>query len=367
MIEIKRLNKTSLHSYVHSSAFQTSAVLPISYHRAMSQILNPAVKDEDILLLLTYFDDILVGYLGVLPDDIYHENELPTHIGWMSCLWVDPNHRGKKIAQNLIHACFEAWSGKILLTEFTPDAARLYEKMGLFQHFYSNIGKRWYIRSSMVYIFPLKWEMFKRQLKILNLIDSSINYFFQIIQIFKKSQKLNYKIEILSNIDTEVCKLITDSFKHQTFRRDCASLDWIIQNPWIIKSPLKDDMAKKYHFTSSEKQFETKPIKILNKSGKLTACIVITIRNGHLRMPYCFHSGDLECIREVLNYFIILDKVHTCTIYNKEVNEHFVQHKLVNCFSKNVVRTYLISKSLFETIKILDPNIQDGDGDCAFT
>ena len=143
MIKIIKLNKTALHAYIHSAYFKTSPVIPISYHRALSQIINPVVKDDDNLLFLAYFDEILVGYLGVLPDDIYHENGLSTHIGWMSCLWVDPNHRGKKIAQTLIHACFEAWSGRILLTEFTSEAASLYKKMGLFQLFNSHIGKRW--------------------------------------------------------------------------------------------------------------------------------------------------------------------------------------------------------------------------------
>lgn len=72
MIEIKLLNKAALRSYIDSETFQNAPVIAISKHRAASQISNPEATEDDILLLMAFENDNMVGYLGVLPDKILH-------------------------------------------------------------------------------------------------------------------------------------------------------------------------------------------------------------------------------------------------------------------------------------------------------
>jgi len=90
MIRIEILNKIQLKGYIDSPDFYHSDFVPISKHRAISHINNPRAGDDDILLLLAYEGDKLVGYLGVLPDFIYID-EKPNKIGWLSCIYVEAN------------------------------------------------------------------------------------------------------------------------------------------------------------------------------------------------------------------------------------------------------------------------------------
>ncbi|MBC7884255.1 MAG: hypothetical protein H7X99_02190, partial [Saprospiraceae bacterium] len=153
----------------------------------------------------------------------------------------------------------------------------------------------------------------------------------------------------------------------QTFRRDTTSLQWLLKFTWVISAPVKDEMARKYHFTSIEKHFETVGIKIINDKDLLTSFIIITNRNGHMRLPYCFHNGDLEGIKKTLQYLIVLFRIHTFTLYNPELILYLKENTLINSISKPVGRSFLMSTGMANEIKITHPVIQDGDGDCAFT
>ena len=154
MLEIKKYNRKDLEQYVNSQTFKDLKVIPISFHRAISQCNNPRALEDDILLFVAYEDGQIAGCLGALPDDYFTKDNTKVHLAWMSCLWVDPEHRGKKIAQKLIHSCFEAWDHRIILTEFTSEAGSLYQKRNLFDPWLTLKGRRWYIQSDLIFILP---------------------------------------------------------------------------------------------------------------------------------------------------------------------------------------------------------------------
>ena len=106
MIDIKLLNKKLLIEFINHSNYNTLDIVPITEHRALSQIQNPRLHENDILLLLAYKEKELVGYLGVLPDKINFNNKFEK-CGWLSCLWVKPEQRGFQIAKLLLDKCFE--------------------------------------------------------------------------------------------------------------------------------------------------------------------------------------------------------------------------------------------------------------------
>ena len=121
---------SELESFVQSPAFQQAANIPISTRRAISQANNPRAQPDDVALVLIYEKDILLGYLGLVPDYLY-VNGQPERICWMSCIWVNPEARGKGIAKQLLHSAHERWEGRLLATEFTAPAKQLYDKLGL--------------------------------------------------------------------------------------------------------------------------------------------------------------------------------------------------------------------------------------------
>jgi GNAT superfamily N-acetyltransferase len=93
---------------------------------------NPRAEPDDTLLILAWLEGELVGYLGVLPDLYFVADKPPEKCGWLSCLWVSDQHRGKSIAKLLVTKGVQAIGGRVLLTEFTPQAKQLYDKLGFF-------------------------------------------------------------------------------------------------------------------------------------------------------------------------------------------------------------------------------------------
>ena len=99
-MNIVTLNKSQLLQFINSDEFNTLPNIPISYIRAVSHINNPRANENDVLLILIYLDFGLAGYLGIVPDLIF-KNDKPEKIGWMSCIWVHQNARGKGLAKTL--------------------------------------------------------------------------------------------------------------------------------------------------------------------------------------------------------------------------------------------------------------------------
>jgi len=367
MIEIKMLNKSGLRTYIESAAFQNSPVIAISRHRAESHILNPRAQDTDVLLLLAFEDENMVGYLGVLPDDIRTENNSFIHCGWMSCLWIDPNHRGKKIAQKLIEACFQSWDNKILLTEYTEAAGALYQKLNIFSFFHTCVGRRWYIRSDLRTILPPKKKIFTDLKLLLKGIDGFLNVFINGLHLFKNQNLNGYQLSMVTSVEKEAVEMIRKSITEELFARTVDELNWILQYPWILSGEFSEKETQKYHFTSVEKTFECKGVEIRNDKNVLVAFIIYTNRNGHLRLPYIYHNEENEALRLVCRNLIQDLKIKTCTIYHQEFIEYLAIKPLFSVPNKVVQRKYLISKTLMNQGLKRSFKIQDGDGDCAFT
>ena len=367
MFEIIKLNKLELSIYIKSERFLNAPVLPISEHRALSQIKNPKALKDDVLLLLTYDNEKLIGYLGILPDDIFLNETQSIHCGWMSCLWVDPNYRGKKIAQNLIHACFESWKGNILLTEYTGPAEMLYIKMGLFTSFKEMKGVRYYVRSDLSTLLPPKRIIFDKIKPILKSLDWGINILIDTISYFRNPLSLNYSAEEINKIDSETNNFISPLLVNQNFKRSENELNWIMQNPWVLSSDIADEKAKKYHFTSTSRKFEITALKIRNQKSEMLGFIILTNRDGHLKIPYCFYIGNIDAIQEVVNNFIKENKIKTVSIYQPSIIEIQKRKPFIKAINKSITRKYLISTSLSKKVNINNIVLQDGDGDCAFT
>jgi GNAT superfamily N-acetyltransferase len=367
MIEIKPLDALGLLTYIESDDFLSSPVIAISKHRAISHLQNPRARETDILLLMAYEGHQMVGYLGVLPDDIKTDEGETIHFGWMSCLWIDPDHRGKKIAQKLIEACFQSWDNKILLTEYTEAAGALYQKMGIFSFFHRSEGLRWYVHSDLQTILPPKKPIFKTLAPLLKLIDGFFNIIIQGRHLITSKKLVGYQITVVSAIDKETKEFVQKQLERERFARTAHELNWILTYPWIIQSDLPAEELQKYHFTSFEKVFDCKGIEIRSDDHELVAFLIFTNRNGHLRIPYLYHGGNMEAIRLVCRYLLFHLQIKTCTIYHQELITYLKINPLIKMPSKTVRRNYLVSKTWIDKGWNEHLTIQDGDGDCAFT
>lgn len=364
MIKINAFNKSDLHQYIHSPEYKDATVIPISYHRAISQIANPRAQEDDKLLFLAYENDVLVGYLGALPDDFLTKDNVKVHLAWMSCLWIDPVHRGKKIAQKLILACFEAWDHHIILTEFTHEAGSLYEKINLFDPWVELKGRRWYIQSDLAFILPPKHHIFHKLKPFLNIVDRSLNAILNIRDIFDNRQ--NDYTEEVTNLSAEENLLWKQLDDSSGFHRSVGELNWLMQFPWVLEG-VNEKESQRYHFTSYSRQFCCATVHIKDSLGKSCGIMIYTIRNGHLKIPYFTITCPPDLLTDSVLKIIKNHRVKTMTLYSKTLITYLHNNKSIRSFSKDISRKYLISKTLSPIMLANETLIQDGDGDCGFT
>jgi GNAT superfamily N-acetyltransferase len=368
MIEIKQLNKRLLLEYIHSVDFSSSADIPITIHRALSQTKNPRIDEEDVILLLAYHEGKLVGYLGILPDTIFLKKNQPIKIGWLSCLWVSQLARGKGISLKLISKSLELWGNNILSADYVPSTKKIYDKINQFTDKpYSKKGIRLYIKSDLYNILPQKKTIFTKLKWLFKAIDFSANGLLSIRLIFYKEDVSHLLFEYINHIDEEANDFIVKQQEKQLFKRKADDLNWIIHNPWILSSNEKDVLNKKYYFSSTAKSFNFYTLKVRNTDNTLIAVLIFSKRDNTLKLPYLYHDNCLDTIIKVLNYHLIKWRIKTFTTYHSALAQSLMNKKTPTLYKKEIYRNYMVSSTFNDEIFNSEIEIQDGDGDCCFT
>lgn len=367
-MEVRALNKSELRQYIDSEEYKKSENLPISWHRAISQINNPRVNENDALIILAEENGELLGYLGVLPDFLYPKNQPIIKVGWLSCIWVSAKGRGKGISQKLIaHAHFK-WKGFILLTEYVPSIKRMYDASGFFiPEPLSKKGIRLYLKSDFVTLLPPKKAVFANNLKALSIVDKAFN---GLLDVKKKSSSFslgNLILEEIQEVDDEIESLIIGHNSKDYFQRRKREINWIINYPWVLMNDEKEEFHKKYYFTSNEDIFENKLFKMKDTAGKLNAFFFFTNRNGNVKLAYFYQNCKTSNSITAINYLLNKWDAKTFTTYHPKLVTALKTAKIPAFYKKEFTRFYLVDKQLSKIITHINLFVQDGDGDCAFT
>ena len=276
MIRIKSLNKKELKEFVQTSEYLQYDFLPITKHRALSQCANPHAHDDHQLLFLAFEGERLAGYLGSLPDTLNVLGQ-PIHYAWLSTLYVSPHFRGKKIAQKLLSSAFEAYNNRIAITEFTPEAESLYNKIGVFTYREAKQGIRWYFKFDLAKILPQKKRVFQSFIPLLKIVDSVGNKLVSLTQ---------YSGKKTSSITTDFTPEIEMFVKKEGGTEAVNRLQWIVQNPWLLEGPADS----RYLFSSFVKSFSYRFIVFRNSKNEIEGVWFTSIRDGHFKILYQF--GD---------------------------------------------------------------------------
>jgi len=205
-MQIRRLNKKALREFIDSDKFHSMPVIPITKHRALSHLSNPRASDDDVLLLLAFEDNRMVGYLGILADLLY-DQEAAYKVGWLSAYWVDAAMRRKGIAGELLREALDAWNNQILVADWVPNSFGVYQKSGAFTDLVNREGIRAYLRFNLRETLSLK-ETFLRKIilitadGILNIVNSPRLYYHNLV--FKNDYP---QYEKLDRVDDERLQL----------------------------------------------------------------------------------------------------------------------------------------------------------------
>lgn len=358
MISLKSFNKKELEDFIVFGEYRTYEFLPITSHRALSQIKNPVAAVEDVLLTLAFEEGKLAGYLGTFPNELKVEDKIIKY-AWLSTLYVNENFRGKRIAQQLLDFVFEKYEGKIAITEFTKEAESLYAKTKMFDYIAPKLGKRFYFRTNFATIIPNRKPKFAKTKPALEMVDSVFDLAISFQAQMRKSNKIQY--EISDFIDEESERFLTSFQTHRT----PTDLKWIIENPWVLEG---NQPEKEYLFSSTSKQFGYFWVKIFDKNRKLKTVSLLQLRDGNLKIPYFFAEKDVRDFANFLQNFIREKKVKTLISYHEKLNEELSSRRFRKLYQKDAERRYLYHKNLIQLLPLhFNPKYQDGDGDAVFT
>jgi GNAT superfamily N-acetyltransferase len=360
MTELKTFNKKELEDFISSGDFRGFDFLPISEHRAKSQIRNLKALDNQTLLVLAFYEGKLAGYVGCFPDNYLIDGKI-FHYAWLSTLFVSEEFRGKRIAKTLLNKMFEEYDGNIIATEFTKEAEALYNVLGVFEYMYPKAGKRYYFRSDAAHIIPAKKPDAKVLKPVFQITDAVAN---SLIALKNSAiRKPEFRFEILDHIDAESAEFMS---RFQA-KRNADEINVFIKNPWVLESKKKEE---KYLFSSYAEVFKYVWVKIYDDNSNLKACSLLQLRDGSLKIPYLFsEAAGLDPFIEFLSYFIVSNKVKTLTSYQKDLNTKIEQSKkFPKIYERDFERRYLFHKQLIQHLpEGFGPQYQDGDGDCMMT
>ncbi|MGH1335904.1 MAG: GNAT family N-acetyltransferase [Aureispira sp.] len=370
-MHFKSLQLKELGDYVYSEAYTQSDYIAISKQRALSQQRNPRALPEDVVLVLVYEAIELVAYLGVFVDDLHFQTGVE-HVGWLSCMWVNPKMRGKGIAKKLLQTVFEAWDYKILVTEFTPAAKGLYDRSERFIDLAKPKGWRGYLRPNLATLLPKKspkWDKWKPLLHLADGLLSVPNTLRLWAQRSPSIEKQGYSFEYLVELDEESWAFIQTQQKGELIHRDRAELDWLLRNPWLLQAPLKDRNATRYHFSSVASSFYFLAVKVYNADLAVVAVVLLSYREGSVKLPYVYCKvGVEEVLWQLIDQHLLAMKANTLTIFQPSLVATLAKRRHPFFRLRAFQRHYIIGAVLHEALEATGAiRLQDGDADAAFT
>jgi len=365
---INHLTTSELESFAASEAYRRMPVLPISPQRAVSQSRNPRAQPDDVVLVLAWSEDELIGYLGALPDWFYFGKNPPERMAWLSCLWIAPSQRGKGLAKKLLNTMLEAWQNRAMLTEFTPEVKNLYDRSEYLTESEPIIGFRGYLRPNFTQILPPKKPFFEKIKPLLRVADALLSVPNVLRISLLHCEKLPCQIQHLQTIDDDLATFISENQQRELARRDQAAINWMLQTPWVTETANPDDTARRYHFTSTAREFKTIALQLLDSEQQTIGVLILTLRDGHLRVPHAWHSDEHSAtVASVIFAHAIRLGARMLTLYHPRLVRYCNENSTPFFWSKALHRTYFVGNGLSEILATQPFTLQDGDGDAGFT
>lgn len=369
MIEIRKIYKKDIPELLSNNQFWNYSFLSISKHRLYAHYKNPNLEDNDIVLLLSYLNNELVGYMGLFIDKINIDNRVEK-IGWLSTWWVHPKTKGTGIGREILNTMYLENKGRIGISQFTPSAKRVYDKSGYFTTLKENIGIKAVLRSNLTFVIPSLFPKAKRFSTFLNQIDCLLNLFINIklhIQKIVVSKKLlNITLEYVNIIDEETLKIMKQFNKNDISNKGQDFFEWLKAYNWVLKAPLLNLTNKqKYEFSIYDNEFEFSLIKVV-KENSCISFIVLQKRNYVTKVLFTYfdNSKYTNDISNIIKLQAISQNTREIICYDEPICDNFKKTKLFLYKTKKIKQS-IISKA-FNKTDFNNIRMNFGDGDCSF-
>jgi len=370
-MELKLFTKRELLEYSLSEEYKYARHVSISPHRATSYFQNPRVDQDDIVMVHAYNGEMLIGYLGILPDHIERSTSKDVNLnrkkfGWLSCIWVHSEYQGKGIAKTLLSRIASEWNGKILATEFIPGLEKLYLQNGYFVSSFQIQGSRIYFGSTMGDWIPRKFPVLKFTKPFLIFCDRWLN---QLWTIRKRDKNISSHWEPANLDDISLKEFIHQHHQQNPFRRNIEEFKWMTQYPWVLQKSDAESCDERYFFTSCAEKFSVENFVLKNSNGEIQIYIQLLRKDFYLTINYLFIKDEstLSELYALISDFLIKNKITILKVFGNQNTLLFDQKLSGEIIRRKVVRDYLLSEAMVPYFKQVVDYIQAGDGDCGFT
>lgn len=387
-MQIREITIGELPAFVKSELWQQLQPKPITPLRAISQSLNPKAGPMEVALLIAFEENRLLALAGILPGSIHGQADQKASAN--TCWWADPA-KGRQVAFPLLMKALALCRERMYMTDLTPHTLSILEKTGRFKFPPVPFGMRGFLKFNLHEILPSKKPSLRKLKPLLRLSDHAMNLLFSPLRMFNSkrfgmkyvkaettpgqavsnrfslSGQKNLKIETLDSLSKELHTFIEEHSQNEFICRSGHDLEWIIRHPWIkTQKQATSADAFDYPFSHIVRQFEQYFVH-LSTSEKTIGLLFISIRDGHMKVPYAyFNENDAPLILNVIYHQAVLKKALTLTLFRPELVQqmHSAPHPFI--LRKQIKRMAAVSKPLSALFQQY-PHLQDGDGDVVFT
>ncbi len=369
MTEIKKIYKKDVPALLADTALWTHSFMAITKHRLYAHYNNPLLEEDDIVLLLAYLNNELVGYMGLFIDNILIDNKVEK-IGWLSTWWVHPKTKGTGIGREILNTMYTANNGKIGISQFTPSAKRVYDKSGYFTTLKESVGLKAVLRSNLRFVIPAIFPKTKNLLAVFEKIDHLLNFFVNIKLSIQKAAVTkalkNITLDYIHGIDDDTLNIIKSYNKNDLSPKGKSFFDWLQAYHWVQKAPLLHLTNKhRYAFSSYDKEFEFSLIKVL-KENTCVGFVVLQKRGFVTKVLFAYYDKT-RFTRDISNIIILqalAQNTREIICYDTDICNEFRKSNLFLYKTKKVKHS-IISKA-FNTTDFAGTRMHFGDGDCSF-
>jgi hypothetical protein len=369
MISIKKIYKKEIPKLLEDQDFWNQSFLAISKHRLYAHYKNPSAVPDDVVLLLAYLDNELVGYMGVFIDKITFDNK-ESKIGWLSTWWVHPKTKGSGIGREILNTMYETQDGKIGISQFTPSAKRVYDKSGYFNTLKESKGVKAVLRSNLTFVVPALYSKAKVVAPFLNGIDTAVNVLVNAklyVQKSNISKKLkNISLEYLNFVDHETMEIVSLYSKNHISTKTAIFFEWLKTYHWVQEAPLLALTDKEnYEFSIYDKNFNIYLIKI-KEDGRCIGLLVLQRRSKVCKILFAYYDKKLhaELVANIIKLQCIEQDVREIICYDEAITKAFSRSSTF-LYRTNKIKQSIISKA-FQKDDFEDVVVNFGDGDCSF-
>jgi hypothetical protein len=278
-IRIERIRVGELENFARSmiSSIGQDQLLPITLQRAIAHAHNPYADKDDIGLLLAYIGEECVGYFGILPIMLKHENKF-SKVYWFSTWLVSPKYRGRSIGSHLMKDALSI-SQDYLIVGSGParKVCRKFDFHELPPLIYYSLDM-----SGMRRLNPITWfsRLFRKILSPFGLRVQISNDFTKLFENFASplTKKFFYwlayqleKCEIKAYRYNEVDEIsnhglvLDDGLPRVSFYRGYEAINWMLKYPWVVESGQSPTEKIGFYFTDVRRKFFNRAIEVYSR------------------------------------------------------------------------------------------------------